>query len=199
MIAQARLRIVGTRLSGDSDLASAFGLALRRTLAVTVANVGNAPAADVTVQARVGATPQGLFREAALAPGAQRTYRVQVTVPALSVGTQRFSGVVSVPGGQQVAFSASAFRVPWAAGVVALGVVQGLALLVRNRVRRKVAGSGPPGGKAADKDRGEESPSAQANPAPMSPAATTGDGAVPGRRPKRWHAAPHVGRQRVST
>jgi hypothetical protein len=132
-----KVRVVDAHLEDSTPVMEWFGFPATRTLALTLKNVGNAPATPITVFASLGATP--LFHQPVpgLAPGRERTYMVSVTFPGLLVGGNTMNGHVLTGIGLNTPFHVSTSFWPFGLLLVFLVLVQMVLLLVRNVMRRR--------------------------------------------------------------
>ncbi|TMQ99114.1 hypothetical protein ETD83_18640 [Actinomadura soli] len=140
------LTVSGVRVSGGGPSAAWFAGPAHRTVTFTVRNTGAAPATDppLTLSAGRGAEPTGILdapRIGTLAPGQQRTYEVDVTLPGPAFG--RYTVVGELTGVDRPArFRAHTSSYPWALpALLALAVP---ATVVRELTSRHRPAGRPP-------------------------------------------------------
>ena len=136
--------VTGVRLTGGGPWTSWFGGAPWRTLTYSVSNTGDValhhPATDIAIGK--GSPPQG-FVEAPdigdLAVHQTKTMRVRVSFGALAVGS--YGAVVRVdPVGEVGSGGAHGRFIPWGLVVVAVLVLQLGVIVIRKRIRARLAG-----------------------------------------------------------
>ncbi|TDD35835.1 hypothetical protein E1287_12670 [Actinomadura sp. KC06] len=112
------LTVSGVRVSGGGPSAAWFAGPAERTVTFTVRNTGAAPVTDppLTLAAGRGAEPTGILdapKIGTLAPGEERTYEVDVTLPGPAFG--RYTVVGELTGVDRPArFTAHTSSYPWA-------------------------------------------------------------------------------------
>lgn len=132
----ASLVVRGLALTGSSPPAEWFGASARRTLVLTLANVGGTAATSVSVLVNVGNTPQQQPLLPGLAPGQEKTYRMAIAFPTLALGTQRVSGQISartenaLSAGPTTTFQTSTTVLPWGLVVIAAVLAVLIVLLI---------------------------------------------------------------------
>lgn len=137
-IIQERVVVKNVELVGSTQPSEWLGFGADRTLEVTVQNVSPLSLQPITLIASIGGTPLMLPDLPGLAPGQVHTYSLAVAFPALSVGHTTLTGRIGVMGGQFASFRVGISFYPWAIPVLAIVVVQGILLLVRNLLRRRI-------------------------------------------------------------
>lgn len=125
-------------LVGGTQPSEWLGFGADRTLKVTVQNVGGLSMQPITLIASIGGSPVMVPQLPGLAPGQTRTYSLAVSFPALSVGHTELTGRIGVMGEQFAGFRTGISFYPWAIPVLAIVVGQGLLLLIRNLLRRRI-------------------------------------------------------------
>ncbi|MFI0482864.1 hypothetical protein [Actinomadura sp. 9N215] len=158
------LTVSGVRVSGGAPSAAWFAGPAERTVTFTVRNTGRAPVADPPLALAFGrgAEPTGVLdapKIGTLAPGQERTYKVEVTLPGPAFG--RYTVVGELTGVDRPArFTAHTSSYPWALPAL-------LALAVPATVVRELTGKRRPARHRTP------APTAAA---PAAPAARTGVG-----------------------
>lgn len=138
------LKVSPLRVSGSDSWTAWFGAGSKRTLQFTVANVSATPVHDppLSITYGKGDNPTGIIvapHIGDLNPGDIRVMRVPVDVDTLSLG--RYTVKVQLAGlGQPLVVRTQISNYPWGLLVLALLALQGILLLVRNRVRRRLHG-----------------------------------------------------------
>jgi hypothetical protein len=144
------LEVRGVGLSGWGPWTAWFGASPERTMTLRVHNPNTAPYEQPPLVLRVGRPgSQGSVVSTrdvgTLAAGETKTITVPVTLSPLSFGTEQVHGTVGFTG-YTGTFSDDTVVVPWGLIAVALVLIQVILLAIRNRVRRRVAGSQVPVG-----------------------------------------------------
>lgn len=124
-------------ITGPSSLSEQFGSSADRMLVLTVANTGGRAAGSLTAFIAVNGTPQSEPRFLGIAAGGERTYRMPIVVPALSIGSQAVVGQLTTGNGRYTAFSTSTTVFPWGLLIVVLVLIQIVFLALRNIARRR--------------------------------------------------------------
>jgi hypothetical protein len=140
---------VSARLVDDDDPWSMlFGASPRRTMMLTVANVGNVPITDATLSLTVGRSdpPNGLIESLPLgdfAPREGREIEVPVELPRLAWGRHYIQGEIS-GATDPVTVTASTATYPWVLFIPLALVTHVILLLLRIRIRRRTLTDEPP-------------------------------------------------------
>jgi len=140
------LTIEDAELSGGSWTAW-FGAAATRTLVLRVRNTSGAPLNDPLMLVTAGrgsspSEPQPVPVQKPFATGEARVIRVPVEFDAPSLGDYAVRLRVGA-GGTTTTKTLGTSSYPWGLIVVALLILQGILLLIRNRVRARVASDEP--------------------------------------------------------
>lgn len=143
------LRITNAHMAGGGGWQSWFGWSTRRFLVVTVSNQGGGPAAapTMTLEQSSWTSAKQTVSTPELGPipaNEKRVYRVPVHL-GFTLGEYTFRGTVySVT--DSASFRTTAFVVPWALVIIAAAILQGILLLLRNRLRARLTrDDGTPG------------------------------------------------------
>jgi hypothetical protein len=140
---------VSARLVDDGGPWSTWlGASPRRTIVLTVANIGNVRITDSILSLTVGRSdpPNGFVEPVPLgdfAPQEAREIEVPVELPNLAWGTYHVHGEIS-GATDPVTFATSTTTYPWVLIVPAVLAIHGLLLLLRNWIRRRALSSEPP-------------------------------------------------------
>jgi hypothetical protein len=133
----SRVVVERASLTGSVSPRQWFGLAVSRTLVLTLMNTGAAPTQSLHIYASLGLTPVASRHLAGLSPGRQRTYQIRVRIPALSVGRLTITGRVTNGVGNIDVVKVPATFFPFGLLIVLLILIQLVLLLIRNAVRRR--------------------------------------------------------------
>jgi len=152
-VALKDLKILSAQLEGDGSVASWFGAPPGRTLVITVQNPNASPYQNPPLILSIGEQTNTTTEEATTQPlatiGGEQTvtYRVPVSFPALSIGQHQIVGVLGNAGLSR-SFEVKTWLFPWGLLVVALILLEVIALTitraVRRRRRRREADAAPP-------------------------------------------------------
>jgi hypothetical protein len=147
------LEVLRVGLAGSGPWTAWFGAEPRRTLVLRVRNPNSATYPDPPLVLRQGppGQPGSVVSTGDLgsfAPYQTRTLLVPVTLSPLAVGAQEVHGTLGFTG-YDASFRDDTVVVPWGLVALALVVIQLVLLAIRNRVRRRVAATAPPGADGA--------------------------------------------------
>jgi hypothetical protein len=171
------IEIAGVRVDGRGPWQSWFGAAPERRLVVTLHNSGDVPLRDppLAIAVGVGDDPDRIIPAPAvgrLEPGQVRILEIPFELDSFTIGERTVR--VEVLGFQDpIVAEATTSAYPWGLAVLAVLMVQALLLLVRNRLRARIARSLPAPADAPD-DVPDDVPAAPAlPPAPALPGVAT--------------------------
>jgi hypothetical protein len=142
-VPRSHIVVAKSELAGSTPVAAWFGFPATRMLELTLRNTGLAPGTSMHLIADLDSSPLLNTHLAPLGPGQTRTYEVQVTFPALSIGNLNLNGHIFTEDGQE-----TSFKVPfaiWPVGLLlaALLLIQMILLAVRNVTRRRYERNNP--------------------------------------------------------
>jgi hypothetical protein len=146
-----KLKILSASLRGDGPWTSWFGTSPKRILVLTVHNPNSVAYAFPPLVLAIGQRKDTTTREATnhslatIGPFKTETYDVPVSFPVVSIGEHQVNGILG-NAGYTTQFEVKTWLFPWGLLLVALIVLQIIALLItraiRERRRRKHAADG---------------------------------------------------------